>query len=44
MKDLHSTQCFDMDTLVARFLSGMIQVMESVDKAEEITRDWNTGL
>jgi len=29
MKDLHSTQCFDM---------------ESVDKAEEITRDWNTGL
>jgi hypothetical protein len=53
-----------MDTLVARFLSGMIQVignhrmirlsfllmiekllgMESVDKTEEITRDWNTGL
>jgi len=64
IEDLHSTQCFDMDTLVARFLSEMIQVignhrmirlsfllmiekllgMESVDKAEEITRDWNTGL
>ena len=55
---------FDIDTLLARFLSEMIQVignhrmirlsfllmieklsgMESVDMAEEIIRDWNTGL
>lgn len=61
IEDMHSARCFDMDTLVERFMSEITQVIgnhrmirlsfllmieklfgvESADKAEEITRNWN---